>query len=78
MHKQITREAALEKAQEILAKLTLTEKVGQLSMFGTSIYQNKLCIFEDRLQEGKLGSYLTVHGAKLTNEVQKTALIRFP
>ena len=78
MKEQISRELAMEKARKILAKLTLTEKIGQLSQFGTSIYSNKLNIHEDRLKEGKLGSYLTVNGAKLTNEIQKIALEVMP
>ena len=78
MREQISRELAMEKARKILAKLTLTEKIGQLSQFGTSIYSNKLNIHEDRLKEGKLGSYLTVNGAKLTNEIQKIALEVMP
>lgn len=73
MRKNISREVAAQKARELLGKLTLVEKIGQLSQFGTSIYNNKLNIYEERLKEGKLGSYLTVNGAKLTNEIQKTA-----
>ena len=78
MNETISREAATQKAREIISKLTLTEKIGQLSQFGTSIYSNKLNIHEDRLKEGKLGSYLTVNGAKLTNEIQKIALDVMP
>jgi hypothetical protein len=78
MRKNISREVAAQKARELLGKLTLVEKIGQLSQFGTSIYNNKLNIYEDRLKEGKLGSYLTVNGAKLTNEIQKTALNLYP
>ncbi len=78
MKEQISREAAIQKAREIMDKLTLTEKIGQISQFGTSIYSNKLNIHEDRLKEGKLGSYLTVNGAKLTNSIQKTALELMP
>ena len=78
MKQNISREVAAQKARELLGKLTLVEKIGQLSQFGTSIYNNKLNIYEDRLKEGKLGSYLTVNGAKLTNEIQKTALDLMP
>lgn len=78
MKKTITREEAVKRAQEIIEKLTLTEKIGQLSQFGTSIYSNQLNIREDRLKEGKLGSYLTVNGAKLINKIQKTALELMP
>lgn len=78
MTEPITREEAARRAREILDKLTLTEKIGQISQFGTSIYNNQLNIFEDRLKEGKLGSYLTVNGAKLTNMIQKKALELMP
>ncbi len=78
MRETITREEAMKKAQEILGKLTLTEKIGQISQFGTSIYNNNLNIFEDHLKEGKLGSYLTVNGGKLTNMIQKKALELMP
>lgn len=78
MKQNISREVAAQKARELLGKLTLVEKIGQLSQFGTSIYNNKLNIYEERLKEGKLGSYLTVNGAKLTNEIQKTALDLMP
>ena len=78
MKENITREAAIQKARQMIGKLTLTEKIGQLSQFGTSIYNNTLNIYEDRLKEGKLGSYLTVNGAKLTNYIQKKALELMP
>lgn len=78
MREPITREEAAKRAREILDKLTLTEKIGQISQFGTSIYNNQLNIFEDRLKEGKLGSYLTVNGAKLTNMIQDKALDLMP
>ena len=78
MIETITREEATKRAREIIEKLTLTEKIGQLSQFGTSIYSNKLNIHEDRLAEGKLGSYLTVNGAKLTNMIQEKALELMP
>ena len=78
MKENITREAAIQKARQMIGELTLTEKIGQLSQFGTSIYNNTLNIYEDHLKEGKLGSYLTVNGAKLTNYIQKKALELMP
>ena len=78
MKENITREAAIQKARQMIGELTLTEKIGQLSQFGTSIYNNTLNIYEERLKEGKLGSYLTVNGAKLTNYIQKKALDLMP
>lgn len=37
---------ALKKAEEMLSKMTLTEKIGQISQFGTSIYTNDEQYFE--------------------------------
>ena len=67
-------EAAREKARELLSKMTLTEKIGQLSQFGTSIYSDNEQRFEDHFSEGKVGSYLTIKGAGKTNGIQKDLL----
>ncbi len=65
---------SLKKADEMLSKMTLAEKIGQLSQFGTSIYSDDEQVFEDHFQEGKVGSYLTIKGAEKTNNIQKTLL----
>ena len=65
---------ARQKAEEMLSKMTLTEKVGQLSQFGTSIYSNDEKIYEDHFAEGKVGAYLTIKGAEKTNNIQKALL----
>lgn len=65
---------AREKAAEMLAKMTLTEKVGQLSQFGTSIYSNNEKVYEDHFAEGKIGAYLTIKGAARTNHIQSDLL----
>ena len=67
-------EAAREKARALLSKMTLTEKIGQLSQFGTSIYSDNEQRFEDHFSEGKVGSYLTIKGAGKTNGIQKDLL----
>lgn len=62
---------ARKKAEEKVKELNLTEKIGQLSQFGTSIYTSEEKYFEDHLAEGKIGAYLTIIGADKTNKVQK-------
>ncbi|MBP5632072.1 MAG: beta-glucosidase BglX [Clostridia bacterium] len=66
--------AAREKAQELLEKLTLTEKIGQLSQFGNSIYSSEEKKYEDHFREGKVGSFLTLRGAERTNKIQSNLL----
>ena len=66
--------AAREKAQELLEKLTLTEKIGQLSQFGNSIYSSEEKKYEDHFREGKVGSFLTLRGAEKTNKIQSDLL----
>ena len=39
--------AAEKRAAELLSKMSLTEKTGQLSQFGTSIYSDDHKAFED-------------------------------
>lgn len=63
-----------KRAEEMLAKMNLTEKIGQLSQFGTSIYTNDEQVFEDHFAEGKVGSYLTIKGAEKTNRIQELLL----
>ncbi len=65
---------AYAKAEALLAEMTLTEKIGQLSQFGTSIYSDNEDAHEDHFAEGKVGSYLTIKGAERTNGIQKTLL----
>lgn len=67
-------EAARKKAEALLAQMTLTEKTGQLSQFGTSIYSDDEQTFDDHFSEGKVGSYLTIKGADRTNGIQRDLL----
>lgn len=67
-------EAARRRAEALLATMTLTEKTGQLSQFGTSIYSDKEQTFDDHFAEGKVGSYLTIRGAARTNQIQQDLL----
>lgn len=67
-------EAARERALALLETMTLTEKLGQLSQFGTSIYSDNEQTFDDHFTEGKVGSYLTIKGAQRTNGIQRDLL----
>lgn len=67
-------EACRKKADALLEKMSLTEKIGQLSQFGTSIYTDDEKYFEDHFKDGKVGSYLTIRGAEKTNKIQKQLL----
>ncbi len=65
-------------AVDIIAGLTLTEKVGQLTQFGVSIYGDQLDYSLDHYEDGKIGSYLSASGAKVTNMLQKECEEQYP
>lgn len=71
-------EQANIRAKELLEKMTLTEKIGQLSQYGTSIYNDEVDYYFDHYDEGRIGSYLTVSGAETTNMLQKKCKETFP
>lgn len=47
---------ARARAEKLLKEMSLTEKTGQLSQFGTSIYSDEENTFSDHFTEGKVGS----------------------
>ena len=71
-------EKAERHADELIKNLSLTEKVGQISQFGTSIYKDEKVYYTDHYPQGTVGSYLTVKGAELTNRLQKECKEKFP
>ncbi len=71
-------ENARRRASKLLEKMTLTEKIGQLSQFGTSIYSDDHKAFEDHFAEGKIGSYLTIRDRKRINEIQSELVEKSP
>lgn len=71
-------ENARKKATELIKKMSLTEKIGQLSQFGTSIYSDDHKAFEDHFAEGKIGSYLTIRDRKRINEIQSELVEKSP
>ena len=69
---------AEKQAKKLLETLSLTEKIGQLTQFGTSLYNDEVRYFLDHYEEGKIGSYLTVRSAAVTNKLQKECKEKFP
>ena len=69
---------AILRAENLLTKMSLTEKIGQLSQFGTSIYHDRVEYFPDHYEDGRIGAYLTVSGAKIVNKLQKDCKEKFP
>ncbi len=65
---------AESRAEQKLKSMNLTEKIGQLSQFGSSIYSKDEKYFEDHFENGKIGAYLTIKGAEKTNRIQKQLL----
>lgn len=65
-------------AQNLISKLSLTEKIGQLTQFGVSIYGDRLDYSLDHYDEGKIGSYLSACGAQVTNMLQKECAEKYP
>ena len=59
----------MERAKEILAKMTLTEKIGQLNLTGTV-----RSLDENMIKEGKIGNFLNVPDVATANRRQKIAV----
>ena len=57
------------KIEALLAKMTLEEKIGQMTQF-SGVSDDKLAL----VREGRIGSFLNVRGAKATNQVQRVAV----
>ena len=58
--------------EELLSKMTLEEKVGQ--MIQVHLNQENLEEMEKRLRKGKIGSILTLYGVDKINRAQKIAV----
>ena len=75
---QPTREPALEQyVDSVLAKLTLEEKLGQLTQYrgrGTPTGPQVPEGGEAEIRAGRVGSFLGVHGAAYTREMQRIAV----
>lgn len=71
---QKTSKSIQNKVDNLLSKMTLEEKIGQLNQQGTSIYDDHLDIKEGMIREGKVGSFLSVNGVELLNKLQHVAV----
>lgn len=69
---------AREKALKLMKGLTLAEKIGQLSQFGTSIYNNELKYYSENYPDGKIGSYLAIRNPETINFLQDECKEKFP
>jgi beta-glucosidase len=68
-----------QKIDSLLAKMTLDEKAGQLSQYSGGMDDNnpntpEKLQYEQMVKEGKVGSFLNVHGVKVTHEIQRIAV----
>jgi len=74
---QLTARALNERVENLLAKMTLDEKIGQLTQYsagtmtGPGTARND---YNDLIAEGQVGSLFNVVGAKLTNRFQRIAV----
>lgn len=63
-----------ERAAELLKKMTVKEKVGQLNQCGNSIYNDDYKVGWDLLREGIIGSFLGINDVESANELQRVAV----
>ncbi len=57
------------KVEELLAKMTLEEKIGQMTQVAESTQENKALV-----RQGKIGSFLGITGARDSNDLQEIAI----
>lgn len=62
------------KVDELLKKMTVKEKVGQLNQCGNSIYNDDYKVGWDLLREGMIGSFLGISSVEDANELQRVAV----
>ena len=65
---------AQQRAEELLSKMTVREKVGQLNQCGNSIYNDDYKVGWDLLREGRIGSFLGINDVESANELQRVAV----
>ncbi len=70
----MNKEEISKKVEELLAKMTVREKVGQLNQCGNSIYNEDYSVGWQLLREGRIGSFLGITTVEKANELQKTAV----
>ncbi|EOA7461493.1 glycoside hydrolase family 3 N-terminal domain-containing protein [Enterococcus faecalis] len=59
---------------DLLAKMTLEEKIGQINQVGTSIYGGKEERYEQLVMNGEVGSFLSIKDIQQSNRLQKIAI----
>lgn len=60
--------------KDLMDKMTVREKVGQLNQCGNSIYNDDYKVGWDLLREGRIGSFLGIADVEKANEVQRVAV----
>jgi len=58
-----------DKIDGLISKMTIEEKIGQLTQLGTCNEER-----EQRIRNGQIGSFLYISGAAETNRIQKIAM----
>ena len=72
-----TQDDVLLKANELLARMTIQEKIGQMNqlfLFPGAPPDKEKGSYEDRVRRGEVGSFLFVTDPKRINELQKIAM----
>lgn len=63
-----------ENVAELLSRMTIEEKIGQLLQCGTSIYREQDPIRWDMVKDGKISAFLYIKCADVVNQLQKVAV----
>jgi len=65
-----------EKVEQLLKKMTLEEKVGQLNQYDWNAVKSKTrdSSLQREIKDGKVGSFLNIHGAAAIRDLQKIAV----
>jgi beta-glucosidase len=76
--RSLVRPEIEQKINALMARMTLTEKIGQLNQIGTSIYGGDLAKMaaanRPLIKTGRVGSILSLSGAAALNALQKVAV----
>ncbi len=70
----IMRKFKSSKVENLLSKMTIEEKIGQINQVGTSIYGGKETKYEQLTRDAKVGSFLSIKDIKKANRLQDIAV----